>query len=326
MAWIPPTQSAGFSIGAVVGDTDAKSDESPRRSVVLRGFWMDQTEVTNAQFDLFVKATGYVTTAERPVNWDELKKQLPEGTPKPSPEKLAPGSLVFTPPNSETGLNDETRWWSWIQGACWRHPEGPGSSIADRMNHPVVQVSHDDAAAYAKWAGKRLPSEAEWEYAARAGDASAIYPWGSKPADADGLYRANLWQGDFPTTNLAAHGGGDTFIRTAPVGMFKPNAFGLYDMSGNVWEWCADWYRPDTYSTYELLSTNPGGPKDSFDPEEPLIAKRVMRGGSFMCNDSYCTAYRSTARMKSSPDSSLSHTGFRCVSDEPSPNLKAENP
>lgn len=326
MVWVPPTDASGFVVGAVMGDHNSKSDESPCHAVVLRGFWMDRTEVTNSQFEVFVNATGYVTTAERPVNWDELKKQLPDGTPKPPDEQLAPGSLVFTPPKAKLGLQDETQWWSWVHGASWRHPEGPGSSIADRMNHPVVQISHDDARAYAKWAGKRLPTEAEWEYAARAGDSSAIYPWGSQSIDADGVHRANLWQGDFPHSNDATHGGGDGFTRTAPVASFTPNALGLYDMSGNVWEWCADWYRPDSYSKRDVPAVNPVGPSDSFDPQEPLIPKRVMRGGSFMCNDSYCTAYRSTARMKSSPDSSLSHTGFRCVSDAPSPDSKAENP
>jgi formylglycine-generating enzyme required for sulfatase activity len=326
MVWIPATDPAGFVIGAVEGDSNAKPDESPRKAVILRGFWMDRTEVTNAQFEAFVKATGYVTTAEKPVNWEELKKQLPDGTPKPSVDQLAPGSLVFTPPDTNPSLRDVSHWWSWVHGASWRHPEGPGSSITGKMNHPVVQISHDDAVAFAKWAGKRLPSEAEWEYAARAGDGSAIYPWGTESNDAHGVYRANLWQGNFPSSNDALKGGGDKYDRTAPVASFNSNAFGLYDMSGNVWEWCADWYRPDSYTTIESQSVNPKGPQTPFDPDEPLVPKRVMRGGSFLCNDSYCTAYRSTARMKSSPDSSLSHAGFRCVSDAPPPHSSSGTP
>lgn len=326
MVWIPPTGDRGFRIGAVEGDAQVKSDELPNRRILLQGFWMDRYEVTNAQFAAFVNATGYVTTAEKPVDWEALRKQLPEGTPKPSDEALSASSLVFLPPQKTDSLQDESQWWRWTPGASWRHPEGPSSSIEDRMDHPVVHVSHDDALAYAKWAGKRLPTEAEWEYAARGGDERAIYPWGSIASDANGEFRANLWQGDFPTSNLAERGQGDSFARTAPGGRFPPNSFGLFDMSGNVWEWCADWYRHDSYQTMKDLASNPTGPSSSFDPDEPLAPKRVMRGGSFLCNDGYCTAYRSTARMKSSPDTSLSHTGFRCVSDAPQPTTRTEVP
>jgi formylglycine-generating enzyme required for sulfatase activity len=292
-------------------DKEGRPDEYPRHKVKVKSFWMDVTEVTNAQFSKFVAATGYITTAERKPDWEELKKQLPPGTPKPPDSVLVPASLVFTPSSNPVPLNNAAQWWSWVKGADWRHPQGPGSSIEGKENYPVVQVSWEDANAYAKWAGKRLPTEAEWEFAARAGLNDQPYTWGSEPVES-GSMKANIWQGNFPYRNLKTDG----FAGAAPVRSFAPNAFGLYDMAGNVWEWCSDWYNADYYAQCENKTMeNPAGPSRSYDPDEPTIPKRVVRGGSFLCHASYCASYRVSARMKTSPDTGLEHTGFRCVKD-----------
>lgn len=289
---------------------DGRSDEYPVHLVKLNGFWMDQTEVTNAQFQEFVQATGYVTTAERPIDWEEMKKQVPVGTPRPPDSLLEASSLVFTPTTGPVNLNDYSQWWQFRRGANWRHPSGPLSDIKGKENHPVVQVSWDDARAYAKWAGKRLPTEAEWEWAARGGLKNLEFPWGSESVD-QGSMKANTWQGNFPYQDDAKDG---YKFSTAPVKSYPANRFGLSDMAGNVWEWCSDNYRPDYYKQLATkVAVSPRGPQDSFDPDEPGIPKKVMRGGSFLCNDSYCASYRVAARMKSSPDSGLEHTGFRCV-------------
>ena len=290
-----------FAMGAGPSDPYARADEKPQHQVKLDAFQMSATEITNAQFRAFVDATGYQTQAEKPVDWEELKKQVPPGTPKPPAEMLQPGSLVFMAEPNQVG-------WAWVRGADWRHPTGPGSDIEGKDDHPVVQVSWDDAVAYAKWAGGRLPTEAEWEYASRGGQPEQTFYWGEESPDA-GETKANTWTGQFPVENTAADG----FERTAPVKQFKPNGYGLYDMAGNAWEWTADWYRPDTYRTADALSTNPTGPDDSFDPDEPTAQKRVTRGGSFLCHVSYCASYRNAARMKSTPDTGLNHTGFRVV-------------
>jgi formylglycine-generating enzyme required for sulfatase activity len=273
---------------------------------------MDATEVTNSQFAEFVKATGYITTAERKPDWEELKKQVPPGTPKPADSLLVAASLVFTPPSSPVPLNDASIWWRWVTGASWKHPEGPSSSVEGKGNYPVVQVSWDDAMAYAKWAGKRLPTEAEWEFAARAGLSNQPYTWGSEGVD-NGKQKANIWQGRFPDINKAEDG----YKGAAPVKSFESNRYGLYDMAGNVWEWCSDWYRADYYQQFSpnVLTMAPKGPESSYDPEEPLIPKRTVRGGSFLCHASYCASYRVSARMKTSPDTGLEHTGFRCVAN-----------
>jgi formylglycine-generating enzyme required for sulfatase activity len=277
--------------------------------VKVSGFWIDETDVTNAQFAEFVKATGYVTTAERAPDWDELKKQVPPGTPKPPAEMLVAASLVFQPTREPVPTSDVSQWWHWTPGADWRHPEGPGSDIDSRMDHPAVHVSWDDAVAYAKWAGKRLPTEAEWEYAARGGLEGKPFSWGDAPLS-ESSPQCNTWQGVFPTRNI----GTDGFPRTSPVKHFKPNPYGLYDMAGNVWQWCADWYRADAYAGMPSEpSADPRGPSESYDPEEPTAPKRVVRGGSFLCNASYCSSYRVTARRGNTPDTSMSHTGFRCV-------------
>ena len=294
------------------GDNDqASDDEYPKHKVKLKGFWIDATEVTNAQFAEFVKATGYVTTAEKKPDWEELKKQLPPGTPKPDESVLVASSLIFKAPKEAVPLNDYSQWWEWKAGADWKHPQGPESDIKGRENHPVVHISWFDAQAYAKWAGKRLPTEAEWEYAARGGLKNNIYPWGNEPVNS-GKPRANFWQGQFPNKNTLI----DQFYTSAPVKSFAANGYGLYDMAGNVWEWTADLYHHQYYEEVKNGTTDPKGPSNSFDPEEPTASKRVLKGGSFLCNDSYCSGYRVARRMKSTEDSSMEHLGFRCVSDK----------
>ena len=300
-----------FLMGA--DDKEGRVDEYPQIKVQLTDFWIDATEVTNAQFKKFVDATGYITTAEQKPDWELIKLQLPPGTPKPSEDVLVAASLVFEKQPKGTPLDNPAAWWVWKQGANWKHPQGPGSDIKGKDNYPVVHVSWDDAQAYCKWAGKQLPTEAQWECAARGG-LKTKYTWGLEDIE-KGKPKANTWQGTFPSNNTKW----DKFEGLAPVKQFAPNTVGLYDMAGNVWEWCSDWYREDTYAT-ELennkgkVIVNPTGPEDSYDPQEPNAPKRVVRGGSFLCNASYCKGYRVTSRMKTSADTGLEHTGFRCVS------------
>jgi sulfatase modifying factor 1 len=298
-----------FLMGA--DDSEGRPDEYPQHKVRVDDFWMDATEVTNAQFSEFVKATGYITTAEKKPDWEELKKQLPAGTPKPADSLLMAASLVFTPPAAAVELNDVAQWWSWKKGASWKHPQGEGSDIKGKENYPVVHISWYDAMAYCKWAGKRLPTEAEWEFAGRA-RMGKKYSWGDEELET-GCPKANTWQGHFPDQDTKW----DKYTRSAPVKSFPANSYGLYDMAGNVWEWCSDWYTPDYYEKEKSL-IDPKGPASSYDPAEPTVPKRVVRGGSFMCHSSYCKGYRVTSRMKTSPDTGLEHTGFRCVKDESS--------
>jgi formylglycine-generating enzyme len=306
MVWI-----AGGTFHMGGDNNQALEDEYPKHPVTVSGFWMDRTEVTNAQFAAFVRATGYVTTAERKPDWNELKKQLPPGTPKPDASLLVPASLVFDPPDHAVDLNDYAQWWAWKKGANWKHPHGPGSSIAGKDNYPVVHISWYDAVAYCRWAHKRLPSEAEWEFAARGGLSDKVYPWGNDVVTA-GPVHGNFWEGHFPDKNSTTDG----FYYTAPVGSFAPNGYGLVDMAGNVWEWCADYYRNDYYKSLGAQPViNPRGPTSSYDPDEPYARKRVIRGGSFLCNESYCTGYRVSRRMKSTEDSGMEHVGFRAVAD-----------
>lgn len=291
MAWIP---GSTFVMGSEAG----RPDEAPAHEVRVDGFWMDTTEVTVSQFAAFVEATGYVTVAERDLD--------PADFPGADPALLVPGSLCFTPPDHAVSHADFTAWWAWVPGANWRQPEGPGSSVEGRERHPVAHVAWDDAMAYAEWAGRRLATEAEWEFAARGGLEGARFTWGDAPPDS--LHPlANIWQGRFPELDTAEDG----FRGTAPVGSFAPNGYGLYDMAGNVWEWVLDRYRPDWYG--ESPRDNPRGPETSFDPAEPGLAKRVVRGGSFLCHATYCESYRPSARMKNSEDSATGHTGFRTV-------------
>ncbi|TWI97275.1 formylglycine-generating enzyme required for sulfatase activity [Mucilaginibacter frigoritolerans] len=307
MVWI---KAGTFMMGA--DNKQALDDEYPKHKVNVNGFWMDTTAVTNAQFARFVHATGYITTAERKPDWNELKKQLPPGTAKPADSLLVAASLVFDPPKGAVDLNDYTQWWAWKAGASWKHPHGPDSNIKGKDNYPVVHISWYDAVAYCKWAGKRLPTEAEWEWAARGGLQNKIYPWGNEQVDV-GKPKANTWQGHFPDKNTVK----DKFYGLAPVASFAPNGYGLYDMAGNVWEWCADYYNNTYYQSINKPGgvSNPKGPANSYDPDEPYAKKRVVRGGSFLCNESYCTGYRVARRMKSTEDSGMEHLGFRCVQD-----------
>jgi sulfatase modifying factor 1 len=298
-----------FEMGA--DNNQADPDELPKHSVQVSSFYMDRTEVTNAQFQKFVEATGYITTAEKKPDWEELKKTVAPGTPKPPDSVLVAASLVFKSSGGPVNLDDYSQWWSWVKGADWKHPQGPNSSIKEKENYPVVHISWDDAMAYCKWAGKRLPTEAEWEFAARGGLINTIYPWGNEHVNA-GKPKANSWEGEFPYQNEKKDG----YVTSAPVKSFAPNRYGLYDMAGNVWEWCSDLYHADYYKQLAGKNTiDPKGPDQSYDPQEPYTEKRSLRGGSFLCNDAYCSGYRVARRMKSSHDTGLEHTGFRCVKD-----------
>jgi formylglycine-generating enzyme required for sulfatase activity len=306
MVWVP---GGVFHMGSDDPNDRLFSDARPIHEVAVTGFWMDARELTNAEFARFVEATGYVTVAEQAPDWEEMKKQVPPGTPKPPADQLVPGSLVFTPPDGPVPLDNPGNWWRWTPGASWKQPEGPGSDLNGRENHPVVHVCWDDAAAYCAWAGKRLPTEAEWEYAARGGLKGQTYVWGAEPPEAGGKSRCNKWQGEFPHKNSAADG----YPGTAPVGSFAPNGYGLSDMAGNVWEWCADWYRPDYYRSSPRK--DPKGPDSSFDPAEAVssMPKRVQRGGSFLCSDAFCSRYKPYGRGKGDVRSAASHIGFRCA-------------
>ncbi|WP_339814425.1 formylglycine-generating enzyme family protein [uncultured Imperialibacter sp.] len=307
MVFIP---SGAFTMG---GKSDqASPNEYPNHQVEVSAFFMDEHEVTNAQFKAFVDATGYVTIAERAIDWEEMAKQLPPGTPKPADSILAPGSLVFRATEGPVNLRDYSQWWEWVIGANWQHPEGPASSLEGKMNFPVVHIAYDDALAYAEWAGKRLPTEAEWEWASMGGQEGVKYPWGNESVET-AFTKANFWQGFFPYDNEEKDG----FFGAAPVKSFPANGYGLYDMAGNVWEWCSDKYHEDAYKMAEEQGKveNPKGPDSFYDPNEPYAEKHVVRGGSFLCNDSYCSGYRVARRMSSSHDSGLNHTGFRCVKD-----------
>lgn len=307
MVYIP---AGSFLMGGKSAQADP--DEYPRRTVKVNAFYMDETEVTNRAFAKFIEETGYTTVAERPIDWEAMAQTLPPGTPKPADSLLQAGSLVFTPTDGPVNLDNVSQWWRWTTGANWRQPEGPGSSIEGRLDHPVVHIAWEDAQAFAKWAGKRLPTEAEWEWAAMGGLEDPKYPWGNEPSS-EATDKANFWQGPFPYHNTEEDG----FFTTAPAKSFPPNGYGLYNMAGNVWEWTADKYHAEAYSMSrpEKVVIDPQGPRRSFDPQEPNMPKRSMRGGSFLCHDSYCSGYRVARRMKSSEDSGFNHTGFRCVKE-----------
>ncbi len=309
--------------GTFTMGTDEKNslaNERPAHPVQLSPFYIDEHDVTNAEFKKFVDATGYLTTAEKPIDWDEMKKQVPPGTPKPADDLLKPGSLVYTPPDHPVDLRNMANWWTWTTGASWKHPQGPNSTIDGKDIYPVVQVSWFDAAAYAKWAGKRLPTEAEWEYAARGGASkNTRYYWGDefKP---NGKFMCNTFTGEFPYHNTAEDG----FATLAPVKSFPPNGYGLYDMAGNVWQWTADLYRADANALAAASlqqptapCCDPTGPTECFNPTNPVpnSIERVTKGGSFLCSPSYCESYRPTARRGTPPDTGTEHIGFRCVKD-----------
>jgi formylglycine-generating enzyme required for sulfatase activity len=308
MVWIPGGE---FSMGANVACEGmcnlpgATQDALPIHRVALDPFWMDATEVTNEQFAKFVAATGYVTVAEQKPTQAEF--------PTVPPESLVAGSIIFTPTPEPVPLEGYAQWWSYAAGACWKHPKGPDSNLEGAGKFPVVHIACEDAEAYAKWADKRLPTEAEWEFAARGGVAGQLFAWGNelKPG---GKFQANIYQGKFPVD--AGDTGEDGFKGIAPVAQYPPNPYGLHDVAGNVWEWCSDWYRPDTYARAVAaggVSRNPQGPESSFDPDEPDAKKRAHRGGSFLCTDQYCTRYVLGTRGKGEVRSSSNHVGFRCV-------------
>ncbi len=302
MVWIP---GGTFKMGT---DDAAFADAQPIHEVKIKGYWMDEHEVTNSEFAAFVKATNYITIAERPIN--------PEDFPGVPAENLVAGSGVFSPPDHVVSLDDPIQWWRYVAGASWHHPFGPQSNIDGQENFPVVHVCYNDAMEYAKWAGKRLPTEAEWEHAAQGGKPGQKYYWGNelKPG---GKWAANIFQGNFPDKNT----GEDGFIGVARVKSFAPNGNGLYDIDGNVWEWCNDFYRSDYYA--KSPENNPQGPADSYDPDEPKAVKRVQRGGSFLCSDQYCIRYRPGSRGKGEVNSGSNNLGFRCVKDDkPDENLK----
>lgn len=310
MVWIPGGE---FSMGCDVeseslcGIPGVTQDAIPIHRVYVDGFFMDATEVTNEQFEKFVNATGYITVAEQVPTQEEF--------PTAPPENLVSGSTVFTPTPSAVGLDDYFQWWRYVAGANWRHPTGSDSDLTGREKHPVVQVAYEDAVAYSKWAGKRLPTEAEWEFAARGGNAGELYAWGNelKP---NGQFQANIYQGIFPV--VGEDSGADGFQGIAPVAQYKPNPFGLYDVGGNVWEWVSDWYQPNYYAqlySERKVARNPKGPDSSFDPAEPTEKKRVHRGGSFLCTDKYCTRYMVGSRGKGEVRTGSNHVGFRCVVD-----------
>jgi len=298
--WIP---AATFAMGS----DRHYPEEAPVHRVAVDGFWIDRVAVTNAAFAEFVGATGYVTRAERPLD--------PAQFPGAPAANLVPGSLVFTGTPGPVDLRHLSQWWTWVPGACWRHPEGPRSDVEDRARHPVVHVACEDAEAYTDWVGRALPTEAEWELAARGGVDGAAFTWGDEPRP-DGRLMANHWNGDFPWRNSLADG----FARTSPVGSFPPNGYGLYDMAGNVWEWTADWYtarHPEDADKPCCVPHNPigGTPEGSRDPTQPQfpIPRKVIKGGSHLCADSYCLRYRPAARRPQMVDTGMSHLGFRCI-------------
>ncbi|HZY81707.1 MAG TPA: formylglycine-generating enzyme family protein [Cyclobacteriaceae bacterium] len=309
MVWIP---GGDFVMGT--NEDDAYSHERPAHKVHVDGFWMKATEVTNAEFRKFVNATGYKTIAERKPTWEELKKGLPPGTPQPPDSILIPGSLVFYHPKPPILTDDYSQWWMWVNGADWQHPDGPSSNLDGKDNHPVTHIAYEDALAYCKWEGTRLPTEAEWEFASRGGKESQRYGWGSEFSPG-GKSMANTFQGSFPIYDLKEDG----FDGTSPVKTFPANEYGLYDMIGNVWEWTSDLYDINYFQTLPVkeVTSNPRGPASSFDPNEPYATKRVTKGGSYLCASNYCSNYRPSSRQGSSIDSGSSNIGFRTIYTHP---------
>ncbi len=308
MVWIP---AGTFLQGAVSQDSEAMAHEKPQHPVTVNGFFMNETEVTNAEFKTFVDETGYITVAERAIDWEEMKKQLPADTPKPHDSILQPGSLMFKKTKSSVpNLYDFSQWWRWTIGVNWRHPSGKNSDIIGKDDYPVVHISYEDAIAYCKWSGRRLPTEAEWEYAARGKQKNTIYFWGDDKSKLSKM--VNSWEGEFPVKNTLDDG----YERTAPVKTYTPNSFGLFEMAGNVWEITADLYNLDYYNQLASSGTvtdNPKGATKAYNPNNPLIEEVIIKGGSFLCSDSYCASYRLSSRMGTSKDSSSEHVGFRTV-------------
>lgn len=305
MRWIP---GGAFAMGSP--NADSYDHEYPQHAVRVNGFWMDEHEVTNKEFTAFVEATGYNTVAEKKPDWNELKLQLPPGTPQPPDSVLVAGSLVFVPPKEFVSLVDYSQWWVWTPGANWKNPGGDTSRVDIIDDYPVVHIAFEDAQAYCEWQGKRLPTEAEWEFASRGGNEEMRYAWGEDLV-VGGKYMANTFQGSFPVINT----GDDGFSGVAPVKSFPANGYGLYDMIGNVWEWTTDWYDVRHFSECAArgVSENPSGAAEPFDPADPYGRKRVTKGGSFLCASNYCSNYRPSARQGTAFDSGASNLGFRCV-------------
>lgn len=307
MVWVP---GGSFMQGAVKGDEMALDHEKPAHPVAIDGFFMDATEVTNAEFRQFVQETGYVTVAEREINWEEMKKQLPPGTPKPHDSILQPGSLVFRKTEKPVpNLYDFSQWWEWKIGANWKHPSGPESDLQGKDDQPVVHIAYEDAIAYCQWSYRQLPTEAQWEYAARGGNKDVRFGWGNEETELP--HMANTWEGNFPNENTRKDG----FESRAPVASYPPNTYGLYDMAGNVWEFTRDWYNTTYYAHLrEKGSTrNPQGAEEAYNPHNPGVPEKVIKGGSFLCHVSYCASFRVSARMQNSLDSSHEHLGFRTI-------------
>ena len=315
MVWV---DTKTFLQGAKDADSYAMSREKPAHLVQVDGFFIDVTEVTNKQYKAFVDATGYITVAERAIDWEDLKKELPEDTPKPHDSLLQPGSLIFNKNvNSIVNMQNYGQWWTWKIGANWKHPQGPDSSIEGQDDYPVIHVALEDALAYCKWANRRLPTEAEWESAAQGTQTEAIYPWGNNSELLN--EKANTWQGQFPIINEPKDG----FKYISPIKSYEPNSIGLYDMAGNVWEITSDYFNVDYYKTLTPTKTitNPKGATTSSNPN-PYATEYVMKGGSFLCNASYCASYRISAKMGMNPDSSSDHIGFRSVA---TPDMLSKN-
>ncbi|MBR9913384.1 MAG: formylglycine-generating enzyme family protein [Algicola sp.] len=307
MVWV---EGKTFMQGAKANDSFAMRREKPSHQVTVDGFFMDITEVTNKEFKAFVTATNYITVAERPIDWEQMKKELPEGTPKPHDSVLQPGSLIFNKQvNAVANMSNYSQWWTWKIGANWRHPEGPNSSINGKDDYPVVHVALEDTQAYCKWANRRLPTEAEWEAAAQGTSTDAIFTWGNDTSLL--TEKANTWQGTFPIKNESVDG----FAHIAPVKSYAPNSIGIYDMLGNVWEMTSDWFNVNYYSSLDPSSVliNPTGASEPYSPDNPYQKEIVMKGGSFLCHASYCASFRISARMGMSLDSGSDHTGFRTV-------------
>ncbi|WP_299255682.1 formylglycine-generating enzyme family protein [uncultured Aquimarina sp.] len=307
MIWV---ESKTFLQGAKQDDKFAMKREKPSHNVTVDGFYIDETEVTNAQFKDFVEATNYITVAERPINWDSMKKELPPGTPKPHDSILQPGSLVFNKNvNAVANMQNYGQWWTWMIGANWKHPYGQASSIEGKDDYPVVHVALEDALEYCKWANRRLPTEAEWEAAALGSNTNTIFTWGND----DNLLNksANTWQGIFPTSNESKDG----FEFISPVRSYPPNSIGLYDMIGNVWEITSDLFNPNYYKNLNTSQplNNPKGASNSLSTNNPYQIENVMKGGSFLCHQSYCASFRISARMGVAQDSGSDHMGFRTV-------------
>ena len=307
MVWV---EGKSYTKGAKQNDDYAMMREKPSHEVYIDGFYIDVTEVTNNQFQKFVNETGYLTIAEREIDWGEMKKSLPAGTPKPHDSILQPGSLIFNDKLKKVDdMNNYFQWWRWQTGANWRSPKGPGSNIENKGNYPVVHIAYEDAKAYCEWANRRLPTEAEWESAAQGNYKNAVFPWGDDLKLLNS--NANTWQGKFPVKNESIDG----YEMIAPVKSFPANSIGIFDMVGNVWEITDDLFNVNYYSeiSTETELKNLKGASSCYNPSNPYEIQYVMKGGSFLCHDSYCASYRISARMGVSVGSGSDHTGFRTV-------------